>query len=243
MMLISRTTTVRVSLRPMFLAMAAVAMAMLLLLTMNVASAQTPAKPSAPATPPAATGAGTPPATMAAPDGPAKPANADANYIIGPGDTLQVYVWRNPELTTTVPVRPDGKISTPLVEDMVAVGKTPAQLARDVEKVLSEYVRGPQVNIIVTGAVSTYNQVSALGQVKNPRSVPYRDGLKVMDLLLQAGGLTDFASGNRAKIVREVNGKQQEIRVKLDDLLNKGAMKNNVTLRPGDVLVVPESFF
>lgn len=231
----ARLNPARLSLRPML-----VMLAMLLSLAVTVAYAQAPATPAAP---PAATGAGTPPATQAAPAGPAKTATADANYIIGPGDTLQVYVWRNPELTTTVPVRPDGKISTPLVEDMVAVGKTPAQLARDVEKVLAEYVRGPQVNIIVTGAVSTYNQVSALGQVKSPRSVPYRDGLTVMDLLLQVGGLTDFASGNRAKIMRQVDGRQQEIRVRLDDLLNKGAMKNNVTLRPGDVLVVPESFF
>jgi len=167
----------------------------------------------------------------------------DNQYIIGPGDTLQVFVWRNPELSTTVPVRPDGKISTPLVEDMTAVGKTPSQLARDVEGVLGEYVRSPQVNIIVTQAVSTFSQVKVIGQVANPQSLPYREGMTVLDAVLAVGGLGPFASGNRAKVVRVDNGKQSEIRIKLDDLVNRGAMKHNIALKPGDVLVVPESFF
>lgn len=167
----------------------------------------------------------------------------DNQYIIGPGDTLQVFVWRNPELSTTVPVRPDGKISTPLVEDMVAVGKTPSQLARDVEMVLGEYVRSPQVNIIVTQAISTFSQVKVIGQVTTPQSLPYREGMTVLDAVLAVGGLGPFASGNRAKVVRTEDGKQHEIRVKLNDLVNKGAMKHNIALRPGDVLVVPESFF
>lgn len=167
----------------------------------------------------------------------------DNQYIIGPGDTLQVFVWRNPELSTTVPVRPDGKISTPLVEDMTAVGKTPSQLARDVEGVLGEYVRSPQVNIIVTQAVSTFSQVKVIGQVVNPQSLPYREGMTVLDAVLAVGGLGPYASGNRAKVVRADNGQQREIRVRLDDLVNRGAMKHNIALRPGDVLVVPESFF
>jgi polysaccharide export outer membrane protein len=164
-------------------------------------------------------------------------------YVIGPGDTLQVFVWRNPDLTTSVPVRPDGKISTPLVEDMVAVGKTPAQLARDVEKVLSEYVRSPTVNIIVTLAMGTNSQVQVIGQVTKPGAVPYRAGMKVLDAVLAVQGLTQFAAGNRAKIERTVAGRREEIKVRLERLVNKGDMSQNLDLRPGDVLVVPESRF
>jgi polysaccharide export outer membrane protein len=175
---------------------------------------------------------------------PAPPADADANeYIIGPGDTLQVFVWRNPELTTSVPVRPDGKISTPLVEDMVAVGKTPSQLARDIEAVLAEYIRQPQVNIIVSTAVSTFSQVKVIGQVTNPQAIPYREGMTVMDAVLAVGGLGPYAAGNRTKLVRTEGGAQKERRIKLSDLLNKGDLSQNLALRPGDVIVVPESRF
>lgn len=174
---------------------------------------------------------------------PAQGVAEDPNYRIGPGDSLQIFVWRNPELTSTVPVRPDGKISTPLVEDMVAVGKTPSQLARDVEAVLAEYIRSPQVNVIVSNPVSAFSQVKVIGQVTNPQSLPYREGMRVLDAVLAAGGLGQFASGNRAKIVRKQDGKETELRVKLEDLINKGDMKNNLELKPGDVLVVPQSFF
>jgi len=167
----------------------------------------------------------------------------DSNYIIGPGDSLEVFVWRNQDLTVTVPVRPDGKISTPLVEDMVAVGKTPPQLARDMEKVLSEYVREPKVNIIVTTAVSELNHVQVVGQVQKPSALPYREGMRVLDAVLAVGGLTQFASGNRARIVRTENGKQTIIHVKVADLVNSGDVKQNVPLKPGDVLVVPQSMF
>jgi polysaccharide biosynthesis/export protein len=164
-------------------------------------------------------------------------------YIIGPGDTVQVFVWRNPELSVTVPVRPDGKISTPLVEDMVVVGKTSSMLARDIEKVLAEYVRAPQVNIIVTNPVSTFSQVKVIGQVTNPQSVPYREGLTALDAILAVGGLTEFAAGNRAKIVRKnESGKTVEIKVKLESLVKKGKMAENKDLKPGDVIIVPESF-
>lgn len=164
-------------------------------------------------------------------------------YVIGPGDTVQVFVWRNPELSVTVPVRPDGKISTPLVEDMVAVGKTSSQLAREIEKVLAEYVRTPQVNIIVTNPVSTFSQVKVIGQVTTPSSVPYREGLTALDAVLAVGGLTEFAAGNRAKIVRKNEaGKTVEIKVKLEALVRKGKMTENVDLKPGDVIIVPESF-
>lgn len=165
------------------------------------------------------------------------------SYVIGPGDALQVFVWRHPELTATVPVRPDGRISTPLVEDMVAVGKTPAVLARDVERVLGEYVRSPQVNIIVTQPVSTFSQVKVIGQVTTPQALPYREGMTVLDAILAVGGLGQFAAGNRAKIVRIEDGKQRELKVRLHDLVKDGQMRHNLELRPGDVLVVPESLF
>jgi len=192
----------------------------------------------------AVAGAQTPPA---APTGGAQPAAAaagvSADYIIGPGDTLQVFVWRNPELSATVPVRPDGKVSTPLVEDMIAVGKTPSLLARDIEKVLGEYVRTPQVNVIVTQPVSAFSQVKVIGQVARPQALPYRQGMTVLDAVLAVGGLGQFAAANRAKLVRTVDGKQQEIKLKLGALVNDGDMKQNMALKPGDVLLVPESRF
>ncbi|HEV2702994.1 MAG TPA: XrtA/PEP-CTERM system exopolysaccharide export protein [Steroidobacteraceae bacterium] len=175
---------------------------------------------------------------------PATPApTVTPDYIIGPGDELQVFVWRDPELTVTVPVRPDGKISTPLVEDMPAVGKTPVILARDIEKVLSVYVKAPQVNIIVTKPASAFSQVKVIGQVLHPAAVPYREGMTVLDAVLAVGGLANFAAGNRAQIVRTEQGKQTDIAVKLDALMNKGDMRQNRRLQPGDVLVVPESRF
>ena len=176
--------------------------------------------------------------------GQAQAAKAVADdYIIGPGDTIQVFVWRNPELSVTVPVRPDGKISTPLVEDMVAVGKTPPKLARDMEVVLAEYVRAPKVNIIVTTAASAFSLVKVVGQVTHPEALPYREGMTVLDAVLAVGGLTQFASGNRARIVRVENGHETIIHVKLADLVNSGDVKQNVALKPGDVLVVPQSIF
>ena len=165
------------------------------------------------------------------------------DYIIGPGDTLQVFVWRNPELSVTIPVRPDGKISTPLVESMVAVGKSAPQLARDMEGVLSEYVRSPKVNIIVTTAASAYSLVKVVGQVVHPQALPYREGMTVLDAVLAVGGLSQFASGNRARIVRVEHGQQTVIKVRLSDLVNGGNVGENVALKPGDVLVVPQSLF
>jgi polysaccharide biosynthesis/export protein len=165
------------------------------------------------------------------------------DYIIGPGDTLEVFVWRNPELSVTVPVRPDGKISTPLVENMVAVGKTSPQLARDMEGVLSEYVRSPKVNIIVTTAASAFSLVKVVGQVTHPAALPYREGMTVLDAVLAVGGLTQFASGNRARIVRIEHGQETIIHVKIADLVNSGDVRENVPLKPGDVLVVPQSIF
>ena len=177
------------------------------------------------------------------PVAPAPIAGIPADYRIGPGDTLKVYVFQNEELSATVPVRPDGKISTPLVEDMVAVGKSPSQLARDIEKSLAEYVKAPKVNVVVMLAVSVFSQVKVIGQVKSPQALPYRDGMTVLDAVLAVGGVGQFAAGNRAHIVRVEGGKQTEIKVKLDALLNNGDMKQNLLLKPGDVLVVPETRF
>jgi polysaccharide export outer membrane protein len=173
----------------------------------------------------------------------ASAAATTADYLIGPGDTLQVFVWRNPDLTVTVPVRPDGKISTPLVEDMVAVGKTPSELARDIEKALSVYVKSPEVNVIVTQPASAFSQVKVIGQVLHPQAIPYRSGMTVLDAVLAVGGLSQFAAGNRAHLVRTVNGKSEELKVKLGALVNDGDMKQNLALQPGDVLVVPETRF
>jgi polysaccharide export outer membrane protein len=205
-------------------------------------------QPTTPATPRPAPGdsAPTQPGSVNPSDSSMPPLAASAvapDYRIGPGDTLQIFVWRNPELTQSVPVRPDGKISTPLVEDMVAVGKTPSQLARDIEGVLAEYIRSPQVNVIVTNPVSAFSQVKVIGQVTNPQSLPYREGMRVLDAILAAGGLTEFAAGNRGKVVRRVDGKDTELKIKIEDLVNKGAMKHNLELKPGDVIVVPQSFF
>jgi polysaccharide export outer membrane protein len=168
---------------------------------------------------------------------------ADPQYIIGPGDQLQVFVWRNTDLSVTVPVKPDGRITTPLVEDMQASGKTAAQLARDIEKVLAQYVRTPQVNIIVATPLSLYSAVKIVGQVKSPQTIPYREGLTVLDAVLTGGGLTDFAAGNRARIIRQQDGRTSEVKVRIKDMVERGDLRTNVALRPGDTLIVPESRF
>lgn len=169
---------------------------------------------------------------------------AGQDYVIGPGDSLEIFVWRNEELSTTVPVRPDGKISTPLVEDVVAVGKTPSQLAREIETILGEYIRAPQVNVIVATALSASSQVRVVGQAVNPRAMPYRAGLTVLDVVIDAGGLSEFAAGNRAKLVRTgADGSHENIKVRLEDLLEDGDMSQNLAVQPGDVLIIPESRF
>lgn len=174
----------------------------------------------------------------------AGPSGKEAGYRIGPGDELSIFVWNRPELSVNVPVRPDGLISTPLVEDMKAAGKTPTELARDMEKVLSEYVRSPKVNVIVRGFVGTYNdQIRVLGQAANPQALSYRQGMTLLDVVIAVGGLREFAAGNRAKIIRRVNGEQTEIPVRIDDLMNDGDIRENIPMMPGDVLIIPESRF
>lgn len=168
----------------------------------------------------------------------------DQDYLIGPGDNVNIIVWRNPEVSLTVPVRPDGKISTPLVEDLPASGKTPTQLARDIEKALEKYIQQPVVTVIVVGFVGTYNeQIRVIGQAAKPQSLPYRRDMSLMDVLIAVGGVTEFASGNRASIIRNVNGKSEKLPVRLDDLIKSGDISANIPMAPGDVLVIPESFF
>ena len=176
------------------------------------------------------------------PDFPEPSADAD-RYIMGPGDIIQVFVWRSPELSTTVPVLPDGTISTPLVDAIVASGKTPVQLARDIETALLEYVRSPRVSVLVSSPKSSFRQVKLVGQFASPQAMAYQDGMTVMDAVLASGGLTAFAAGNRAKILRTVDGKATEIPVKLRNLMEKGDLKQDLPLLPGDILMVPETLF
>jgi polysaccharide export outer membrane protein len=210
----------------------------------SAAHAQAPDAPSAApaATPPAAETAATVP--QVAETAPALDTGVAPDYRIGPGDTLQVFVWRNGELSVTIPVRPDGRISTPLNEDMVAVGKTPTMLARDIEKKLAEYLKKPTVNIIVTHPVSRFSQVSIVGQVKSPGSIPFQEGLTVMEAVLAVGGPGEFGALKRAKIVRHTEGgARKDIPVNLYAILNKGDMATNIVLQAGDVIVIPESHF
>lgn len=168
----------------------------------------------------------------------------EGEYLIGPGDALQIFVWRHQDLSTGVQVRPDGKISTPLVEDMQAAGKTPTELARDLEAVLGEYVRSPTVTVIVQSFVGeAQQQVRIVGQAQKPQAMQYKQGMTLLDVMIAVGGLSESASGNRAKIVRRIEGQQYEIPVRINDLLNKGKIEENVQMMPGDVLIIPESIF
>jgi polysaccharide export outer membrane protein len=169
---------------------------------------------------------------------------APHEYLIGPGDGLHIYVWRNPEVSQSVPVRPDGKVTTPLVEDMPASGKTPTQLARDIEKVLSKFIQQPVVTVTVTSFFGPYGeQIRVIGQVAKPQALPYRENMSLMDVLIAVGGLAEFADGNGANVIRSVGGKQHKISVRLNDLIKRGDVSADMPMRPGDVLVIPQSFF
>lgn len=178
---------------------------------------------------------------------PAAPAQAaaisDHVYKIGPMDALNVVVWRNPELSSTVTVRPDGRLSLPLAEDLVAAGRTPSELARDIEKSLAKYVRDPVVTVVVSGFQGTYSeQIRIVGEASRPQAVPYRQHMTLLDVMIQAGGLTDYADGNSAVLVRgSDSGKQFSVRLK--DLLKRGDISANVEVRPGDIIIVPQSWF
>jgi polysaccharide biosynthesis/export protein len=169
-------------------------------------------------------------------------AAASADYIIGSGDTLRIQVLQNADLNAEVPVRPDGKISTPLVNDVVAAGKSPSQLAKDIEQTLGQFVRNPTVSVIVIRSTGDQGKVQVVGQAVAPKAVAYRAGMTLMDLMIQVGGLSQFAAGNRAKIIREDGSGTHEIRVHLKDLLN-GKISENVVLKPGDLVVIPQTLF
>lgn len=174
---------------------------------------------------------------------PASSGSGDYSYLIGPGDTVNITVWRNPELSMTVPVRPDGKISTPLVQDLVAMGKDPKTLAADIEKELAKYIRDPVVTVIVTNVVgSTSEQVRVVGEATRPQTIPYRHRMTLLDVMISVGGLTDFADGNAATILRTAEGNKQYA-VRLKDLLKRGDATANVEMKPGDVLIVPQGWF
>lgn len=167
----------------------------------------------------------------------------ESNYLIGTGDQLQIFVWRNQELSTHVAVRPDGKISVPLIDDMQASGHTPTQLAREIEKQLGTYVKDPVVTVMVNQFVGPPSQqIRVVGEAMKPRALQYRTDMTVLDVLIEVGGLTDFAAGNRAVIVRNVNGSQQSFTVRLNSLIKDGDVSANVPVAPGDILIIPQSW-
>jgi polysaccharide export outer membrane protein len=188
--------------------------------------------PAAPATQDVSTGA------------PVPPDPASESYQIGPGDELNIFVWRNPDLSTKVPVRPDGKISIPLVEDVSAIGKTPSMLARELEAKLRAYVKEPIVTVLVSQFVGPYSQqVRVIGEAAQPRAIPYRANMTVLDVMIEVGGLTKFASGDRAVIMRTTGGHQESVPVHLDALIKDGDVAANIAMRPGDILIIPQRYF
>ncbi len=165
-------------------------------------------------------------------------------YKIGPGDTLRIFVWGNPGLSDTVPVRPDGRVSIPLLEDLEVTNKTPTELAREIEQKLSAYVQDPLVTVIVTAFVGPFTQqVRVVGAAAEPQAIPYRANMTALDVMIEVGGLTEFAAGNRATLIRTEDNEQKQYRVRLDDLVKDGDISANVEMQPGDILIIPESFF
>lgn len=165
-------------------------------------------------------------------------------YRIGPGDTLKVFVWGNPGLSDEVPVRPDGRVSIPLLEDVEAADKTPTELARRIEEQLSAFVADPLVTVIVTEFTGPFSeQVRVVGEAAEPQAIPYRDDMTILDVMIEVGGLTEFAAGNRSTLIRTAGGAEQQYRVRLDDLVRDGDISANVAMRPGDVVIIPETFF
>lgn len=180
----------------------------------------------------------------AAPASAVDAAGESPDYLIGPLDQLEIFVWRAPELSTNVTVRPDGRISTPLVEDMVASGKTPSQLSRDLEGSLRQYVKSPEVTVIVSNFSSIFSQqVRVLGEAQQPTALSYQADMTVLDVMVAVGGLTEFAAGNRAVLIRGAGADRKTYRLRLNDLLRKGNISANVPILPGDVILIPESAF
>jgi polysaccharide export outer membrane protein len=172
------------------------------------------------------------------------PIEGDYNYVIGPGDSLSIFVWRNPELSQSVTVRPDGKLTVPLVEDLIAAGKTSTALAREIEQVLGTYIKDPLVTVIVGGFQGVYDsQVRVLGEATTPIALPYRDQMTMLDVMIAVGGLTAFADGTKARLVRVSDGQQHQALVRLEDLVKDGDITANVPIAPGDVIIIPEAWF
>jgi polysaccharide export outer membrane protein len=166
------------------------------------------------------------------------------NYLIGPQDNLEIFVWGNPEISGVFQVRPDGKLSTSLVDDLDASGKTPTELAREIESYLSEYVRDPIVTVIVQGFVGPFSeQVRVIGEAAQPQAISYREHMTLLDVMISVGGLTEFANGNGANLIRVVNGKQVKYSIRLDDLVKEGEISANVDILPGDIVIIPEAWF
>lgn len=235
--------------------------AAMLLVAMVTGCAEPAGAPSAASAPAAAPAAAMPaaPAAQAPSQAAAPPAGAPAadpnavrsdqpsgtQYVIGAGDQLGISVYRAPELSVpSIPVRPDGRISMPLIPDIVAAGKTPTQLGKELEEKLKEYVKDPIVTVMVSGFVGPFSrQVRVIGAATEPMALPYRDNMTVLDVMIATKGLTKFAAGNRAVIVREVGGRKENIKVRLNDLLKNGDIDQNVPMMPGDTLIIPESWF
>ena len=177
------------------------------------------------------------------PRAPALAASSDYRYVIGPGDVVSIVVFRSPELSMTVPVRPDGKIAAPLVEDLPAIGKDSTTLARDIEKALSRFIRDPVVTVVVTSFVGPYSeQIRVVGEAAKPQVLSYKQKMTLLDVMIAVGGVTDFADGNAASILRTAEGnKQYSVRIK--DLLKRGDVSANVEMKPGDVVIIPQSWF
>jgi polysaccharide biosynthesis/export protein len=178
------------------------------------------------------------------PPAPATAVSQSIPYQIGPGDVLSIFVWRNPELSSRVPVRPDGRVSMPLVQDVPATGITPEALAREIEKRLAKYVTEPIVTVIPTRFVGPFAfQVRVVGEAATPRALPYRENMTLLDAMIETGGLTKYAAGNRATLVRTVNGAQESYQVFLDSLIKQGDIDANVALLPGDIIIIPQTYF
>ena len=165
-------------------------------------------------------------------------------YLIGPGDTFSIFVWRNPEVSSSVVVRPDGMITTTLIEDLPVTGKTPTQVAREIEKALARYIKDPLVTVMMSGFVGPYSeQIRVVGEAAKPQALAYRQRMTLLDVMIAVGGLTTYAAGNHATIVRMVDGKQRQFTVHIDDLIKDGDISANVDMLPGDTLIIPESWF
>jgi polysaccharide export outer membrane protein len=177
------------------------------------------------------------------PPAPKQASSPEYNYLVGPGDSVNIIVWRNPDLSMSVPVRPDGKITVPLVEDLPAIGKSSTALARDIEKALAKYIRDPVVTVVVTNFVGPYSeQIRVIGEATRPQTLAYRQKMTLLDVMIVVGGITEFAAGNRATILRTSEGNRQ-YGVRLDDLIRNGDVRANVEVKPGDVLIIPQSWF